>query len=397
MPTSPRTLITLTLAVLLLAGCASQGYMMNHYISTHDLKNMNGELAKGVNPNLPVEHFPPLYSATIQQPQGSPEGDLAMMDLLLRYGADPNVTGGSATIPPIFVAQSPMAVELLVSAGADLDYQGARGRTPLHSVTDPVIARTLIDFGADTRVTDHLGLTPIAYHQRRHAAAQTCGTASNAGAPGLAGIIAKAQRSQCINETVSANADTPAATLLEQTDVPLEQTRAGQIALMLEEAGDNIPDESLANTDTPDDSDAIRALALPASSGAFISPYTRDGTTAEWVNSAINARTGSAVGSAVGAAAATRAVREIGGSIPGIGILAGMAGSSAGKSVGRKVAIDKAAMRESADTSFRTLQDMARYLVHEHGNHGSFAEVIRATNQVYPGFLAAVTRARRHQ
>lgn len=51
----------------------------------------------------------------------------------------------------------------------------------------------------------------------------------------------------------------------------------------------------------------------------------------------------------------------------------------------------------SADTSFRTPLDIARYLVHEHGSHASFAQVIRATNQVYPGFLAAVTRARRYR
>lgn len=392
MLTLPQALTTLTLTLFLLTGCASRGYMMNHYIQTHDLKNMNRELAKGVNPNLPAEQFPPLYSATVAQPQGSPEGDLAMMDLLLRYGADPNVTGGSATIPPIFVAQSPMAVELLVSAGADMDYRAGNGRTPLHTVTDPAIARTLLEFGANPELKDNQGFTALAYHQRRHAAEQACVRSTGTAVPGLAGLIAQAQRNRCIEKSVRASADTPAATLLEQTDAPLEQTVSGRIALLLEETGDRFLAESPA-----DNHRSVDDLPLPASAGAFVSPYTRDGVTAEWVSSAINARTGSAVGSAVGAAAATEAVRRIGSGIPGIGILAGVAGSAAGKSVGRDIAIDEAEMRQSADTSFRTLNDMAHYLVRKHGNHASFAEVVRATNQVYPGFLAAVTRARRNR
>ena len=146
----------------------------------------------------------------------------------------------------------------------------------------------------------------------------------------------------------------------------------------------------------------LDTLVLESNRGAYLSPYTSDGVAAEWVDKAINARMGAATGSAVGAAAGAYAGRKALESVPGGGmlgsLLGGMMGSDAGKGVGRDTAIQASGgwdyIRSTSDLSFRSVDDMARWLLNEHGDNPTFAEVIKATSAVYPDLQPALARAR---
>ena len=175
-------------------------------------------------------------------------------------------------------------------------------------------------------------------------------------------------------------------------------------------AGTLMPGNAVAGgTESADSADSSVAdttsemsLVIPNNSGAYLSPYTTDAVTAEWVDKAINAKMGSAAGSAVGAAAGAYAGRKALESIPGGSLLGsffgGMAGSKAGKDVGRDAAIEASGgwdyIRATSDQSFQSVQHMARWLVTEHGDSANFQEVISATTQIYPDLQPALAQVR---
>lgn len=146
----------------------------------------------------------------------------------------------------------------------------------------------------------------------------------------------------------------------------------------------------------------VEGLAIEDNSGQYLSPYTSDGVTAEWVNKAINAKMGSAAGSAVGAAAGAYAGRKALESVPGGSLLGsffgGMAGSKAGQNVGRDAAIEASGgwdyIRQTSDLSFQSLNDMARWMTTVHGQKSNFQEVLKATLQIYPELQPALASAR---
>jgi hypothetical protein len=131
-------------------------------------------------------------------------------------------------------------------------------------------------------------------------------------------------------------------------------------------------------------------LVINGNSGRYMSPYTSDGVTAEWVNKAINANIGATAGSGVGAAAGAYAANKALESIPFASVFGGMLGSAAGESIGRETAIEAsggwAYIRATSDQSFRSLADMAEYLRAVYGNEATYGDVIAATTQVYPDF-----------
>ncbi|MFP1678482.1 hypothetical protein ACLD02_07255 [Alloalcanivorax sp. C16-2] len=147
---------------------------------------------------------------------------------------------------------------------------------------------------------------------------------------------------------------------------------------------------------------ATPSLVITGNGGAYLSPYTSDGVAAEWVDKAINARMGAATGSALGTAAGAYAGRKLMEKVPGGGLLGsffgGSAGSKIGKSTGRDTAIQASGgwdyIRATSDLSFRSVDDMARWLISEHGDNATFAEVIKATSAVYPDLQPALARAR---
>ena len=143
--------------------------------------------------------------------------------------------------------------------------------------------------------------------------------------------------------------------------------------------------------------DEVANLVINGNTGQYMSPYTSDGVTAEWVNKAINANMGATTGSALGGAAGAYAADRALNSVPFAGMFGGMLGASAGKSVGRDAAIEAsggwAYIRATSDQSFRSLPEMARYLKAVYGNEPTFAETVAATVQIYPE-LAEVFTAR---
>lgn len=132
----------------------------------------------------------------------------------------------------------------------------------------------------------------------------------------------------------------------------------------------------------------LERLAIMNNSGQYMSPYTSDGVTAEWVNQAINANIGATAGSAAGAAAGAYAANKALESVPFGSLLGGMVGSAVGESVGRETAIEASGgwdhIRNTSDMSFRSLSDMARYLKTIYGNEADFPDVMSAASQVYP-------------
>ena len=103
-------------------------------------------------------------------------------------------------------------------------------------------------------------------------------------------------------------------------------------------------------------------LVLDNPSGRYKNPWTRDGVLADWVGKAINAKMGCAVGSAAGGAAGAAVANQALDNVPGGSLIGGMLGSKAGEAAGREAAIDKDYIRKTSDQSFRSLNDMARYL-----------------------------------
>ncbi|MCH8498398.1 MAG: hypothetical protein LAT63_07960 [Marinobacter sp.] len=138
----------------------------------------------------------------------------------------------------------------------------------------------------------------------------------------------------------------------------------------------------------------IQTRVIAGNGGNFMSPYTSDGVTAEWVNRAINVSMASTTGAAVGGAAGAYAGNRLLSNVPFGGMLGGIAGAQAGQAVGREMAIDRDLVRRTSDLSFVTLEDMATYLVLHYGTNANFSQVINAAEKIYPGLRQAVANAR---
>lgn len=120
---------------------------------------------------------------------------------------------------------------------------------------------------------------------------------------------------------------------------------------------------------------------LENNQGLYLSPFTSDGVTAEWVEKSINAKLGASLGSAAGAYAGQKALEQV----PFIG---GMLGQRMGQAAGRRIALEavggEAFLRQTSDLSFNNLNDMAGWLTVNHAAHPKFSEVMNATYQIYP-------------
>ena len=143
----------------------------------------------------------------------------------------------------------------------------------------------------------------------------------------------------------------------------------------------------------------IDGLALKNNSGQFLSPYTSDGVTAEWVNKTINVSMGKATGSAVGGVAGAYAANKVLENVPFGGMLGGFLGSKAGKAVGGNTALEASGgwdfIRSSSDISFNSMSDMAQWLATTHSTKSNFVDVIKAADKIYPGLQTAVANSAR--
>ena len=105
--------------------------------------------------------YTPLYHVLGNQPNS-----VALVELLLEAGADPNGSWGSVT-PLHYAAENttnPRVLEALLAVGADPNARIALGTTPLHVAIDrcrQLLVRTLLEYGADPNATRGLGQTPL--------------------------------------------------------------------------------------------------------------------------------------------------------------------------------------------------------------------------------------------
>lgn len=122
------------------------------------------------------------------------------------------------------------------------------------------------------------------------------------------------------------------------------------------------------------------------STGAFMSPFTEDGTVALWVEKGKSARSGSNIGGFLGAQAGQRLASQI----PFVG---GFLGQSVGESAGRAVALQmvggESFIRANSDISFNSVHDLAVYMYAKNSAHKDFAEALALTQEIYPELKTA--------
>jgi truncated hemoglobin YjbI len=166
------------LAIALAEGSTLQTYFeRNHSVFAALLAQM---LARGddtlldwvrgnllAHPALAQEH----YSGRTLLHGAAAAGNVATVELLLRLGADPNITDSGGHTPLYCVANeckvsgAANVVHALVQAGASVDAcDGAKHCTALHMAArrgNVEVAEALLDHGAGIEVRDSLGETPL--------------------------------------------------------------------------------------------------------------------------------------------------------------------------------------------------------------------------------------------
>ncbi|KAK0459267.1 ankyrin repeat-containing domain protein [Desarmillaria tabescens] len=96
---------------------------------------------------------------------------LELIDLLLKYGGDPNVLNKQQATPLHLLAQNVFGdkghaentalVQRLVDAGGDVNARTIDGETPLHLASRVETVVALLKAGADPRIVDNEGVTPL--------------------------------------------------------------------------------------------------------------------------------------------------------------------------------------------------------------------------------------------
>ena len=129
----------------------------------------------------------------------------------------------------------------------------------------------------------------------------------------------------------------------------------------------------------------LRAAApkpLEGNAGAFMSPFTSDGVTAEWVTKAMKVQASGDIGGAVGQVAADQLLSNI----PFAGLFAGKATKALARSAAMKSIGGEAFLKSSSDLSFNKLDDMAKYMYAFHSSHPEYPRIVKATAAIYPDF-----------
>ncbi|MGF2686800.1 ankyrin repeat domain-containing protein [Marinobacter sp. DUT-3] len=362
--------LCLTLTMMWLSGCTTPNMkLQNAFIGEQDIGLARQALAEGADPNMVLyDGVRPLHKAFIADKEAFIRGtdndgfNKDLFELLTSYNANLSISlVEKGDLPAIFFAKTLESVEALVAAGADVKQRTSQGETVLHhsaSMTPAAVER-LMELGADPHLKDKRGVSAIDVV-----------------------IFVRDSSKERLGQLIEKNSVTFAQS---------QRRRAIRLERILALMESRDFDETLIAREYPPIDDNRLELAskniIPDNSGKFLSPYTSDGVTAEWVNQAINAGIGAQIGSTTGAATAGSIARELGESFAVVAVVS-MAGSAIGEAIGRSAAIETSGgwehIRATSDMSFNSLADMARYLRLKHGNDENFDEVFTATKQVYP-------------
>lgn len=361
-------LALLAVSVLLTSGCATRtnnklhNVLINAVVSAPDISAAEQALNEGADPDsVNYKGERPLYAAFGSTPAYNTFNQ-RLFDLLVSYGADVSLSlKEGEDMPALFAATSYPAVEAVLDAGGDPSQRNAKGDTALHHPVffkSPAAIRLLISRGADPTLMNDKGLSAIkAVTIRRDSHKQA--------------LTSSGQHS-----FQQANYYRNGAIRMERALAAMEQR--------------DFDEELIARQYPPIEDNRLEQASeavINNNSGEYLSPYTSDGVTAEWVNQAINAGIGAQVGTVAGAATASVVAEQFSDSFAAVALV-GMAGAAIGEAVGRRAAIEASGgwehIRATSDMSFNSLADMARYLRLKHGNDENFDEVFTATRQVYP-------------
>jgi hypothetical protein len=148
---------------------------------------------------------------------------------------------------------------------------------------------------------------------------------------------------------------------------------------------------AVASLPAPDT--VVAPKPIEGNSGKYMSPFTSDGVTADWVTKSMSYQASNAVGGAAGAYAGQKIASRMTSMIPGAGLMGGQAQAATQKMVSdaTRTALlsamgGEAHLKESSDLSFNTPGDMAVFMYARYSSHAEYAKILAATKAVYPDF-----------
>jgi hypothetical protein len=124
---------------------------------------------------------------------------------------------------------------------------------------------------------------------------------------------------------------------------------------------------------------------IEGNGGKYMSPFTSDGVTAEWVTKSMKVEASGKIGQAAGTIAAEHFLSNV----PFAGMFAGDAAKKLARAAALKGIGGEEFLKTSSDLSFNSLEDMAKYMYAFHSSHEEYAKIVKATIAIYPDFAKA--------
>jgi hypothetical protein len=121
---------------------------------------------------------------------------------------------------------------------------------------------------------------------------------------------------------------------------------------------------------------------IAGNGGRYMSPFTTDGVTAEWVTKSMKVQASGQVGQAAGQIVGNQLLSKI----PFAGMFAGEATKALARSAAMKSIGGEEFLKSSSDQSFDDLKAMAAYMYAFHSSHPEYARIVNATSAIYPDF-----------
>lgn len=140
----------------------------------------------------------------------------------------------------------------------------------------------------------------------------------------------------------------------------------------------------------PAPSELVSPTPIEGTTGKYMSPFTSDGVTAEWVTKSMKVKASSAIGGMAGQYAGQKAAERV----PFVG---GMLGKSLGQKAGRSMALQSIGGAEfltlTSDLSFDSVQQMAVFMYVNYSTRADYQQILDATYAIYPELQPAYTPA----